>query len=55
MTPDGRVTLRQVRLGRAVGDRIEVISGLAEGEQVATDTALAGFAARKAVPAPDHD
>ena len=55
VTPDGRVALRQVRLGRAVGDRIEVISGLAEGEQVATDTALAGFAARKAVPAPDHD
>jgi RND family efflux transporter MFP subunit len=44
--PDDRVALRQVRLGRAVGDRIEVIAGLARGERVATDPAQAGIAAR---------
>ena len=55
VAPDGRVSLRQVRLGRVAGDRIEVIAGLAEGEQVATDPALAGLAARHAAPAPDHE
>lgn len=45
--PDGRVVLRQVRLGRPVGESVEVIAGLARGEQVATDPALAGVAARR--------
>jgi hypothetical protein len=31
----GRLARRTVQLGRAVGDRHEVLSGLAEGEQVA--------------------
>jgi len=37
MTPDGRPHLRQVRLGEAHGDQVEVLSGLREGESVALD------------------
>lgn len=37
LDPAGRPVLRQVRLGRAEGDRIEVLSGLMAGEQVVTD------------------
>lgn len=33
----GRPALRQVRLGRAQGDRIEVLSGVEKGEKVAVD------------------
>lgn len=33
----GRPVLRQVRLGRAVDDQVEVLSGVAAGERVATD------------------
>jgi RND family efflux transporter MFP subunit len=52
--PDERVALRQVRLGRAVDDKVEVIAGLARGERVATDPAQAGLAARPVVAA-SHD
>lgn len=34
---DGKPLLRQVRLGRTEGDRIEVLSGLSAGEKVARD------------------
>jgi RND family efflux transporter MFP subunit len=34
---DGRALLRQVRLGRARGDRVEVLAGLSAGEPVALD------------------
>ncbi|HLU13144.1 MAG TPA: efflux RND transporter periplasmic adaptor subunit [Arenimonas sp.] len=34
---DNRVSLRQVRLGHQVDDRVEVIAGLAEGERIAAD------------------
>ncbi|QEA14446.1 efflux RND transporter periplasmic adaptor subunit [Comamonas flocculans] len=34
---DGKPRLRQVRLGPAAGEQIEVLSGLSAGEQVATD------------------
>lgn len=34
---DGRPLLRQVRLGRAEGDQVEVLSGLSAGERVALD------------------
>jgi RND family efflux transporter MFP subunit len=34
---DGRPLLRQVRLGRAEGDQVEVLSGLGAGERVALD------------------
>jgi RND family efflux transporter MFP subunit len=46
VAPDGRVVLRQVRLGRVDGDQVEVIAGLASGEKVATDPAAAALAAR---------
>ena len=48
---DGRVVLRQVRLGQPAGDRIEVIAGLASGEKVATDPAAAAIAARGSMAA----
>ncbi len=38
---DGRPMLRQVRLGRASGDSVEVLSGLAQGERVVLDPAAA--------------
>ena len=44
---DGRVALRQVRLGRVSGDSVEVLAGLAQGERVATDPAAAGLVARR--------
>ena len=34
---DGKPLLRQVRLGRADGDRVEVLSGVSAGERVALD------------------
>lgn len=51
VAPDGRVALRQVRLGRPSGDRIEVIAGLARGDKVATDPAAAAIAARGSLAA----
>jgi RND family efflux transporter MFP subunit len=39
--PDGRPLLRQVRLGRAEGERIEILSGIDAGERVALDPQLA--------------
>jgi RND family efflux transporter MFP subunit len=50
---DGRVTLRQVRLGRAGGNQVEVLAGLAVGEMVALDPVAAGRKARQ--PAAQHD
>ena len=47
VAPDGRVTLRQVRLGHARGDRIEILAGLAPGESVALDPVAAGLKARQ--------
>ncbi len=37
VNPDGHPVLRQVRLGRIVGDRVEILSGLMAGERVASD------------------
>jgi len=34
---EGRPLLRQVRLGRSDGERVEVLSGLAAGERVAAE------------------
>jgi RND family efflux transporter MFP subunit len=53
VAPDGRVALRQVRLGRPYGDRIEVLAGLVQGDSVALDPVAAGMKARQ--PAPQHD
>lgn len=52
--PDGSVVLRQVRLGRALDDKVEVIAGLVPGERVALDPTLAGVAARSKA-APTHE
>jgi membrane fusion protein, multidrug efflux system len=43
---DGGVSLRQVRLGRVTGDRVEILAGLVAGERVALDPAAAGLRAR---------
>lgn len=43
---DEGVRLRQVRTGQHFGDHIEVLSGLAAGEQVAIDPVLAGIVAK---------
>ena len=50
---DGRVSLRQVRLGHTTGDRIEILAGLAAGDRVAVDPTAAGIRARQ--QAPKHD
>jgi len=50
---DGRVSLRQVRLGHVRGDQIEILAGLAAGERVALDPVAAGLKARQA--AQRHD
>ena len=41
---NGKPVLRQVRLGRATGDRVEILSGLMVGEQVAADPQSAAHA-----------
>lgn len=43
---DEGVTLRQVRAGRAHGDKVEVLAGLDAGERVALDPVAAGAALR---------
>jgi len=50
---DGRVSLRQVRLGRTRGDSTEILAGLAIGDQVAVNPAAA--AARVRQQAAAHD
>jgi RND family efflux transporter MFP subunit len=48
-----RVSLRQVRIGRRTGDRVEVLAGLAAGERIAADplAALAHLTQRGTEPA----
>lgn len=41
---NGRPRLRQVRLGVAVGDRVEVLAGLSDGERIALDPQAAARA-----------
>jgi RND family efflux transporter MFP subunit len=53
VTADGRVALRQVRLGHVRGDRVEVLAGVVAGERIALDPAAAGLKARR--PATKHD
>ena len=49
---DGRLSLRQLRLGDAVGrGEIEVLAGLAAGDKVVTDPVKAGIALKSAAPA----
>jgi RND family efflux transporter MFP subunit len=57
---DGRIRLRQIRAGRALGDDVVVLSGLEQGERVALDPIAAGVAlkaqaeARRAGGESDH-
>lgn len=49
---DNRLSLRQLRLGDAVGrGEIEVLAGLAAGDNVVTDPVKAGIALKSAAPA----
>ena len=43
VAPDGRVSLRQIRIGRHIGNQVEVLAGLEAGEQVAIDPIAAGI------------
>jgi len=43
----GRFTEREVRLGRAAGDRIEVVSGLSAGDRIVTDGSFSVRAERE--------
>jgi hypothetical protein len=47
VAPDGRVSLRQVRLGRTRGDQIEVLAGIVAGERIALDPSAAANRARQ--------
>jgi RND family efflux transporter MFP subunit len=47
VAPDGRVSLRQVRLGRVRDTDVEILAGLAAGETVALDPAAAAARARE--------
>jgi len=50
---DDGIRLRQIRVGEIVGERIEVLAGLAEGARVALDPVQAGiYAKRPAVQQP---
>jgi RND family efflux transporter MFP subunit len=53
VAPDGGVALRQVRLGHARGERVEVLAGLVSGETIALDPVAAGLRARR--PVRKHD
>jgi multidrug efflux pump subunit AcrA (membrane-fusion protein) len=44
LDPAGKAVLRQVRLGRAEGGRVEILSGLAAGERVLADPQAAARA-----------
>ena len=50
MDAQGQPRLRQVRLGRATGQTVEVLSGVSAGEQVVTEHASLGKKLLKAAP-----
>jgi len=47
LAEDGRISLRQIRAGHAVGDATIVLSGLTAGERVALDPIRAGVALKE--------
>ena len=47
VAPDGRVSLRQVRLGHLRGNEIEILAGLVAGDVIALDPAAAAARARQ--------
>ncbi len=54
---DGRITLRQVRIGARAGDRVEVISGLRPGDQIVRDpvAAIQALVAQRKAAEGAHD
>ncbi len=54
VSAEGRVGLRQIRVGEVFGDRVEVIAGLASGEAIALDPVAALVAQRAAREAADE-
>ena len=55
-TPDNRLSLRQLRLGDAVGQgEIEVLAGLAAGDRVVTDPVRAAIALKASAERPQTD
>lgn len=52
---DHRLCLRQVRLGRRIGDEVEVLAGLKPGERIATDPVAAVQALAAQREAAAHD
>lgn len=55
-TPDNRLSLRQLRLGDAVGrGEIEVLAGLAAGDRVVTDPVKAAIALKASAEKPQTD
>ena len=51
MSADNRPSLRQLRLGEALGDgEVEVLAGLAAGEKIITDPVKAGIALKNTAP-----
>lgn len=44
---NGRVSLRQIRVGRRLGERVEALSGLIDGERIALDPLAAALALRE--------
>lgn len=43
----GQVSLRQLRIGRRLGDRVEVLAGLIEGDRIAADPLAAALVLRE--------
>ena len=55
-TADNRLSLRQLRLGDAVGQgEIEVLAGLSAGDRVVTDPVRAGIAQKDATTKSSQD
>jgi len=55
-TPDNRLSLRQLRLGDAVGQgEIEVLAGLAAGDRVVADPVKAAIALKASAEKPQTD
>ena len=55
VTDSGQVRFRQVRAGNRFDDRVEILSGLEEGEHVALDPVLAGIYLKSTVARQDDD
>jgi hypothetical protein len=51
----GQIRFRQIRVGRVLGDRVAVLSGLVEGERAALDPSAAVVAIKRGTPAQTGD